>query len=41
MTTVGNKCYGNGKVLELALLQGKCLFSVSGNNSYPMSKFYK
>ena len=36
-----NKVYGNRRTLEDAIKSGKCLYSVSGDNSYPMHDFYR
>lgn len=37
----GNRVHGNGRTLKDALQSGKCLFSISGDNSYPMHDFYR
>ena len=37
----GNRVHGNGRTLKDALQAGKCLFSISGDNSYPMHDFYR
>lgn len=37
----GNKVYGNRRTLEDAIQLGKCLYSISGDNSYPMHDFYR
>ena len=37
----GNRVHGNGRTLKDALCSGKCLFSISGDNSYPMHDFYR
>ena len=38
---LGNKVYGNRRTLEDAIQLGKCLYSISGDNSYPMHDFYR
>ena len=38
--SAANKVYGNRRTLEDAIKLGKCLYSVSGDNSYPMHDFY-
>jgi F-box protein 11 len=40
-TVSGNRVHGNGRTLKDALCSGKCLFSISGDNSYPMHDFYR
>lgn len=37
----GNRDYGNRRTLEDAIQLGKCLYSISGDNSYPMHNFYR
>ena len=37
----GNRVHSNGRTLKDALQSGKCLFSISGDNSYPMHNFYR
>ena len=36
-----NKVYDNRRTLEDAIQLGKCLYSISGDNSYPMHDFYQ
>ena len=36
-----NKVYDNRRTLEEAIEMGKCLYSISGDNSYPMHDFYR
>ena len=38
---VDNKVYDNRRTLEEAIEMGKCLYSISGDNSYPMHDFYR
>ena len=38
---VGNRIYGNRAVLDDAIEHEKCLFSISGDKSYPMHNFYR
>ncbi|XP_064394782.1 F-box only protein 11-like isoform X1 [Halichondria panicea] len=40
-TLKANKVYDNRRTLEDAIKLGKCLYSVSGDNSYPMHDFYR
>lgn len=37
----GNKVYSNRQTLEEAIKLGKCLYSISGDHSYPMHDFYR
>ncbi len=39
--STANKVYDNRRTLEDAIKLGKCLYSVSGDNSYPMHDFYR
>ena len=38
---IDNKVYDNRRTLEEAIEMGKCLYSISGDNSYPMHDFYR
>ena len=38
---LGNRDFGNRRTLEDAIQLGKCLYSISGDNSYPMHNFYR
>ena len=38
---IGNQEYNNRKTLDEAIQRGKCLYSISGDNSYPMHDFYR
>ena len=38
---IDNRVHCNGRTLNNALRSGKCLFSISGDNSYPMHDFYR
>ena len=37
----GNREYNNRQTLDEAVQRGKCLYSISGDNSFPMHDFYR